>query len=284
MSDSLQLLTIGAGNMASALLRPMAGNLDEFAAYTPSGTKAKKLASLMGGRWVSSFEDLNNGDLKDFIPSYLFLAFKPQQFDVASKEIITQPFWDRFKEHTVVVSMLAGTPLEVLSKRFATEKVVRIMPNTPAVVGKGITLVCPGDKVGNESLEGLKFLLEQAGPTFLCKDEEQLDSVTSITGSGPAYVFEVTRIFQDFLTSKGLTKKEARELAVGLLVGASELMESEDTDLELLRNNVTSKKGVTEAALNSLKEANLESIFNTALEKNIERSFELRGDALKMKD
>lgn len=283
MSNGVQLLTLGAGNMASALMGPMAGNLDEFIAYTPSGTKAKKLASLMGGRWISDLKDMEAISLEGFKPDFLFLSFKPQQFEVATEEFLRLSLWNDWVKETTVVSMLAGTPLEVLEQRFETKRVVRIMPNTPALVGKGITLICPGEGVNDDSLKHLKLLLKQAGPVFQCKSEDQLDIVTSVTGSGPAYVFEVTRILQNFLIDKGLTTKESRELAINLVYGSAELMESQDTELETLRNNVTSKKGVTEAALNSLKESHLEDIFRKALEKNIERSFELRSDALKMK-
>lgn len=280
--SSTTLFTMGAGNMAQALIEPMTGQVDDFYAFTPSVTKAKILAKKMGGVALESLAELKNTAMADEGPDFLFLAFKPQQFHQATADFLEQGFWQNWSKKTTIVSMLAGTPLEVLSKKFQSDQIVRIMPNTPALVGKGITLVLGHSMVDKSSLSKLKSLLREAGPTFECADEEQLDQVTSVTGSGPAYVFEFTRILQENLMQWNIGAKEARQLAVNLVAGSAELMMAQDTELETLRNNVTSKRGVTEAALNKMKELDLEGLMEKALEKNIERSFELRQDALKM--
>jgi pyrroline-5-carboxylate reductase len=275
-----RLLTLGAGNMARALLTPMRGALDGLMAYTPSHTSAQSLAKDLKGQAIT-LEEMKGIEPPDF----LFLSFKPQFFKDAVKSFKEEVNWSQWSSHTTVVSLLAGTPLEVLKRELPSEKIVRIMPNTPAMVGQGITLVC-ADTVMKEKhkpiLENLLSLLKEAGVVFNCRDEDQFDAITAVTGSGPAYVFEFARILQDFLKVKGVSEKEARLLSVTLLQGASEMMAANKEDLVSLRDKVTSKKGVTLAALESLKEGQFESLVQKALEKNISRSVELRTEALRV--
>lgn len=273
------LLTIGAGNMARALLTLMRSGLSEFYAFTPSETRARELANDLNGKFLSADE------LKTIIPpDFLFLSFKPQVFKEASENFIKQIPWDKWKDHTVIVSLLAGTPIEVLTKTWKSERVIRIMPNTPSMVGHGITLVTATDGLNDkDDIKELEKLLSLAGVVYRCHSEEQLDQITSVTGSGPAYIFEITRILQDFLIGKSVPEEKARELAISLLLGSSEMMRSSSESLEQLRENVTSKKGVTLAALESLKGDNLENSLVKALESNISRSQELRQEALDVK-
>lgn len=278
--NSVGLLTLGAGNMARALLSPMRSSLKDFYTYTPTHVRAVELAKNLKGKALTLEEC---ADLS--APDFLFLSFKPQVYKEASRDFISAIPWDKWKEKTVIVSMLAGTPIEVISKDWRTEKVIRIMPNTPAMVGEGITLLCGSSFMMDKGIGQLKLLeslLKSAGRVYICKDEDQLNDLTAVTGSGPAYIFEITRIFQDFLLSKGVDEKNARRLAVGLLKGSSEMMDQSLLDLNTLRENVTSKKGVTLAALESLWDDKIEDVFIKALDKNISRSQELRNEALQV--
>ncbi len=275
-----RLLTLGAGNMARALLTPMRSGLDELLAYTPSHTSAEALAKDLKGRALT-LEEMREIEP----PEFLFLSFKPQFFKDAVGAFKDSVDWSKWSEKTTVVSLLAGTPLEVLNRELPGEKIVRIMPNTPSMVGQGITLVCAKESMKGghaSSLDQLISLLKEAGVVFNCRDEDQLDAITAVTGSGPAYVFEFARILQDFLKNKGVSDKDARLLSVSLLQGASEMMAGNKEDLVELREKVTSKKGVTLAALESLNESGLEVIMNKALENNISRSKELRAEATRV--
>lgn len=274
------LLTLGAGNMASALLSPMRSSLGDFFTYTPSHVRAVELAKNLKGQALT-LEECATIEAPDF----LFLSFKPQVYKEATSAFLKSIPWEKWRSKTTIVSLLAGTPIEVISRDWQSERVVRIMPNTPATVGEGITLVSGSSYMMGEGLAYLKLLeslLKNAGRVYICKDEDQLNDITAVTGSGPAYIFEITRIMQDFLLSKGVDEKSARRLSVGLLKGASEMMDQSLLDLNTLRENVTSKKGVTLAALESLWQDDLEGVFVKALEKNISRSQELRNEALQV--
>ncbi len=272
----VKVLSLGAGNMAEALLFPMKGAFQEFHAFTPTGKRAKSLAQSMDGQSIDSLSMVP----RDI--DILFLAFKPQHYQDAVSDFLSASDWANWDKKPIIVSMLAGTPISVLEKYFGHKRVLRIMPNTPAKIGMGITLLLPGDDLGTEEISLLENLFEMAGPIYSCRDEDQFDALTAVTGSGPAYVFEFSRILESFLQEKGVEEKKARELAVSLLVGSSNLMQESSLPLEELRNNVTSKNGVTFAALESLKENDFGGSIKQALEKNIERSFELREVAYKM--
>ncbi len=267
-----KLMTLGAGNMASALLFPMRNSLEGFYAFTPSVTKAAELAKTMGGKCIETFDRYP----KDV--DFLFLAFKPQQFDQASNELLEKA---KIKESTVIVSMLAGTPLEVLKEKFNSDRVVRIMPNTPCTTGKGVILTLFGAGVNDEEKKELLFLLNTAGMTHDCESEDQFDAITAVTGSGPAYIFEYARQMASYLESIGV--KETKDLVAQLFLGTSKLMTDSPLDFETLRNNVTSKKGVTYEALESFKADKWEELTHRGLQKNLMRSLELRENALKLR-
>lgn len=274
--ENLSLASVGAGNMAQALLGPLAKKVNKFFVYSPTGRSAKVFSDTFGGiQKISLDSEILDCD-------FLFLAFKPQQYVDAVEDIKTSLKWGERDNYPTIVSMLAGTPLGVLKDSFPGTEVIRIMPNTPALVGKGVTLICPekGIPADSHTIKSLSELFGRSGLVHLCKDEEELDQITAVTGSGPAYVFEFARIMQEYLTNKGIGVEDSRSLAVALLEGSAQLMASSQEPLAELRNKVTSKKGVTEAALNSMATDDLTNLVHKALDKNVERSKELRQDAL----
>lgn len=271
-----KVLTLGAGNMASALLYGMKAKISSFYAFTPSQTKAKELCEKMGGQLVADLNETPQ-DL-DFV----FLAFKPQQFKMASQDFLEKARWKQREEKPIVVSMLAGTPLAVLEEAFGNDRIVRIMPNTPSLVGKAMILVLYGKGVSESEKKTLNEMFAGAGKFHVCESEEQFDAATAVTGSGPAYIFEFSRQMALYLEQKGLDKKDAATLVKQLFLGSSLLMEEATEDFEELRNKVTSKKGVTYEALETFKRANWEELTLSALENNFKRSLELREEALKL--
>ena len=121
--------------MASALLMPMKDKLDRFSAFSPSGKSSQKLAQKMNGNFV---KEINSNALEN---DFIFLSFKPQQFSEASSDFMKASSWNGDEQTPLLISMLAGTPMEVLTKTFKSNNVVRIMPNTPCLTGSGVILV-----------------------------------------------------------------------------------------------------------------------------------------------
>lgn len=271
------ILVLGAGNMASALLSPLKGSGHKFYVYTPSGVSAKKLADGLMGEWLESLSLIKT---KEIAIDFIILGFKPQGFNEASDQFLKETEFSNPK--ATVISMLAGTPLEILSKKFQRDNVVRIMPNTPSLFGLGATLVTFGAGVDEKGTSEVENLFKKSGILHRCVDENELDTVTAITGSGPAYIFEFARIMMDYLTVKGLSEEDAKKLVGQLFLGASEMLSNSEDSFEVLRNKVTSPKGVTYEALETFKNHGLEGIFEKAFDNNIKRSLELRQEALRI--
>lgn len=275
------ILLLGAGNMVSALFGPLKNSPYHFYVFTPSGEKAKNLASHLNGTWVEKLSDLKGklSEDPDFF-EMVFLGYKPQMFDRASNDFLLETGFE--SKETTVVSMLAGTPLKVLSHKFHTSNVIRIMPNTPSLKGLGVTLVLPNEEVREERSHLLEEILRPSSVFHQCENEDQLDQITAITGSGPAYVFEFARLMKDYLKNIGVNENHASLLVGQLFKGSSEMLMQSEDDFETLRNKVTSPNGVTYEALETFKKNGLGDIFNQAFEKNFRRSLELREEALKM--
>lgn len=153
---------------------------------------------------------------------------------------------------TLVVSIAAGIPMAKLSKGTGTHRVVRVMPNTPAQIGKGISGAYAGD-ISSEDKDVATALLEAAGRVVWVENETDIDAVTSVSGSGPAYVFHLVEALAAAGEAEGLPAETAMALARQTIVGAAGLLEEDDEiPASKLRENVTSPKGTTAAALDVL--------------------------------
>lgn len=260
----MQLLTFGAGNMASALITPMADSFYDLTvtAYTPSKTRALALAEKTKGKVLDSLDSIPSSD-------FYFLSCKPQQIEDLAGQIR-----GKLDSNGIVVSLLAGTTIKKLSELLDHQKIIRVMPNTPSLVGEGVSLVV-AEGLDDSELGKVKELLGAAGDVFEMESEDQLDRVTGYTGSGPAYLFEWARIFIQDLEKQGIAPQEAKQMIVDLFYGASKMMKESELSPEELRNNVTSKKGVTYEALEVFKAGDLQGLTNKALEAAYKRSKEL---------
>lgn len=233
--------------MASALVKAMPRDQVRFLTYTPSKTRAVKLAEDIGGTAVESLDELKDAD-------YFLLGFKPQQLDDFIKEA------GSLLEGKNIISILTAISTAILCKRFKTNKVLRLMPNTPSLIGEGVLLSHHTNEF--ESLSLIVDLYQNCGKVAEVT-EEQLDELTVFTGSGPAYLFVFAREYVRLLEAKGYDSKLSRDLMNQLFVGASKLMQNEDKDLDQMISEVTSKGGVTIEAvkvLESLTDTIAESI------------------------
>ena len=199
------------------------------------------------------------------------LAVKPQQMrEVASG---LRPFLTG----QLVISIAAGIRTGDLARWLGNERVLRAMPNTPALLRAGVTGVFPASGSTAADAASARRILEAVGAVVMLDREEQLDGVTAISGSGPAYVFYFIEALQEAATELGFTPEQARKLAQETFTGAAKLACSSDDPVQTLRARVTSKAGTTEAAMKSMEAADVKARVIQAIHAAARRSREL-GD------
>lgn len=237
------VMLIGAGKMGLALAR---GWLD-------AGLPVANLIVVdpVPGEGARAFADdygvAINAEPVGLEPNVLVLAVKPQIIgDVVAG------MGPVIGSHTLVLSIAAGISIATLSKSLETGKVVRSMPNTPAQVGKGITGAVAGPEVNASGKAAAEALLKAAGQVVWFDKESDLDAVTAVSGSGPAYVFNLVEAMAAAGVQQGLPEHIAMQLARQTVIGAAALMEADPAPANVLRQNVTSPNGTTAAALDVL--------------------------------
>ncbi len=210
----------------------------------------------------------------------LLLAVKPQQMRDALAGL-------KLRAGTVVVSIAAGIPLAALGRWLGDGvHLVRTMPNTPALLGAGISGLYADPAVPAAARALAAYVLGAAGTCVWLDSEAQIDAVTAVSGSGPAYFFLVTEAMREAGVRLGLTPAIAGQLALQTLIGAARMAEDgigKSVDVAQLRANVTSKGGTTEAALRVLERGGLRPLFDTALQAAADRGREL-GETLARDD
>ena len=199
----------------------------------------------------------------------VLLAVKPQVMDAVLAELapVVTP-------RHLIVSIAAGITTATIEAALGEVPVVRCMPNTPALVGKGMTGLAPGTHAGEAHLAQAEELLAAVGQTIVV-EEEQLDAVTGVSGSGPAYVFLLAEALEEAAIAEGLAPEHARLLAEQTVAGAGALLGSSPMTAEELRRQVTSPNGTTEAALRSLENDAFRRVMRGAVRAATERSREL---------
>ena len=251
----------GCGNMGEALglgfreSNPTA----ELYFYTPSQTRAKTLAEKTHGTFVDDVTQMpSNLD-------WYVLAFKPQSLG---------EFNFSFSANAKILSVLAGVGIDTLEKKFNVQKIARLMPNTPSQIGAGANLLYSPFEVG-----AMSDLLKKLGKLFIMKTESELDAITAFSGSGPALIFEFARIFEKHLVNQSFGNTEAREIVAQTFLGSAKLLEEAlktGVSFETLRDQVTSKKGVTYEALQILEKNDFDNIMGGAFTAAHKRVLELK--------
>lgn len=263
------LVLLGCGKMGSALLEGwIRGGLApaDFAVREP--TPSPRLNALAAAGLAL------NGPLPPD-PAAVLIAVKPQMMGAALPDIAALG-----GGNTLFVSIAAGTPIARLEEALgAGTSVVRAMPNTPAAVGRGITALVGNAAAGEPGLALAEALMRAVGQTVRVGDEAQIDAVTAVSGSGPAYVFLMIEVLAAAGEAEGLAPDVALHLARATVAGAGALAESTTRDPAALRIDVTSPGGTTAAALEVLMEqsAGLPELMRRAVSAAANRSRALRG-------
>lgn len=264
------VVLVGAGNMGGALLR---GWLDQgLSAAAICVVEPRPSDDLVTLAQTRGFALKSRPDAAG--PEVLVLAIKPQMWESVAPSLAGLPLQD-----AVVVSIMAGRTIEDIATRVPARAIIRAMPNTPAAVRRGITGVFASDAVDAAQRTMAEALLGCVGAVEWLERESLIDTVTAVSGSGPAYVFLLVECLAEAARAAGLAPEQAERFARATVVGAGALMDAEPgITAAQLRRNVTSPAGTTAAALDVLDgEGALRTLLTRAVAAARDRAVELAG-------
>lgn len=265
------LLLVGGGKMGEALLQGWLGQglpAAEVQIVEPDEARREHLAQAHGVQAAASPRALPPG----FRARTLVLAIKPQMMDAA-----LPAYPGLLAPGALVLSIAAGKPIALFEAFFGRDcAIVRAMPNTPAAVGRGTTVLCANRAAGPAARDVAEALMRAVGEVHWLEDEEGMHAVTALSGGGPAYVFLLIEAMAAAGEKAGLPAELAVRLARSTVTGSGELARLSPEPAEQLRRNVTSPRGTTEAALRVLMaEDGLVSLMTRAVAAAAARSREL---------
>jgi len=258
------LVLLGCGKMGSAML----------AGWLNQGIPASSVYVVdpNPSEWLKSTGVHINTSLPK-TPAIVLVAVKPQMMGNALPVLKALG-----NGETVFLSVAAGTPIAAFAQTLgANTPIIRAMPNTPAAVGKGITALIGNTLITEEQMQTAENLLQAVGQTVRLENEGQMDAVTGVSGSGPAYVFHLIECLAEAGVNQGLPSELALQLAKATVAGAGVLAETANESPSQLRINVTSPNGTTQAALEVLMDSKsgFPNLLDTAVKAATDRSKEL---------
>ena len=261
----MKLFFIGAGKMATALASGIVRNRlflpDELRACDINESSRDAFYKATGVECDANAEKIPEAEA-------ILLAVKPQ---VAEDAVAALP---KLKKNTLVISICAGIPISSLMKWFGTDKIIRVMPNTPLMVGCGASCYALGKGATAEDAKLAGSLLGSLGIAHQV-DECQLDAVTGLSGSGPAYYFEMVQALADAGCKVGLPEDLSLELSIQTMAGAAEMLLKKMGTPDSLRIAVTSPHGTTAAGLEVMANAKFRDLMANVVKAATERSVEL---------
>lgn len=266
-----KIAVIGGGQIGEALVAGLVAAEHDPKHITVTNRSPERAEELAERHGVYTTDDNNEAATNADV---VFLCVKPAGIVGIIHEISETVAENDVS--TALVSMAAGVTIGAMEEAISSAgtPIVRVMPNTPMLVGKGVCAVAPGKFVADEQLDYIVELLEATGHVVVVP-ESQMDAVTAVSGSGPAYVFLVAEAMIDAGVSLGLSRAAAQELVNATIAGAGAMLEAEGADPVSLRAGVSSPAGTTVAAVRELEESGLRGAFYRALEKNAQRANEL---------
>lgn len=274
INQNTHITFIGGGNMGRAMISGLLANgfeADQLSVVEANSNTGLQLHQDFGVEIISALDQIAFDFSKTNV---VVMAIKPQDFNVVAKSLSA-----KLKHATapgpLILSIAAGIRLQDMSRWLGHERCVRAMPNTPALIGKGITGLFADTAVNALDRNLAETICNAVGQAVWVNEEKLMDAVTAISGSGPAYVFAFLEAMQSSGEKLGLDAATARKLAYATLEGATQLAHNSDEHAGVLRERVTSKGGTTAAALDVLKQLD----WHGALEKAIDAASQ-RGKAM----
>lgn len=262
---------IGGGNMARSLIGGLINSGVSASSLYVSDVNADSLASLNNDFGINTCE--SNQQLVDNC-EIIVLAVKPQ----VMKEVVS-PLSISTESHPLLITIAAGIRVESIHGWVGNKvAIVRAMPNTPALVQTGATGLYANKHTSEEQKQAAESILRAVGLAIWVDEESQMDVVTALSGSGPAYLFLVMEAMEQAGIELGLSNENARLLAIQTAFGAAKLALEIEESPATLREKVTSPGGTTEQALRVFNESQLKDIFNKAMSAARDRAIELADE------
>ena len=266
---------IGAGNMAEAMIRGLLRGKDFAPAQiSASGPREERMRELRETYGITATTDNNVPATSQIV----VLSVKPQIMSRVLDEVA-----DAIAADALVISIAAGVPVSTIQSRLASgTRVVRAMPNTPALVDAAATAIAGGEHARESDLADAKRIFDAIGLTVTL-DESQLDAVTGLSGSGPAYVFLILEALSDAGVKVGLSRRTAQLLAAQTVLGSAKLLLETNEHPGRLKDMVTSPGGTAITGLHTLENGGVRTTLMNAVEAATRRSREL-GEAMLKKE
>ena len=278
LNQNTRITFIGGGNMGRALISGLLANGFEVNQLTVVEANAETAISLhrdFGIQVIGALDQIAFDFTKN---NAVVMAIKPQDFNVVAKGLSA-----KLKHATapgpLILSIAAGIRLKDMSRWLDHARCVRAMPNTPALIGKGITGLFADAAVNQDDRVLAETICHAVGQAVWVAEEKLMDAVTAVSGSGPAYVFAFLEAMQSAGEKLGLDATTARQLAYATLEGATQLAHNSDEHAGVLRERVTSKGGTTAAALEVMKQHGWHDILEKAIDAASQRG-KAMGDEL----
>lgn len=270
--NNLQIAFIGGGNMAASIIGGLiaagatAGNIRVSDPLPESHARLRALGPIICDTDTGAV--IRGADV-------VVLAVKPQIMQSA-----LAPVADAIGElNPLIISIAAGIPLSALQRWLSPQvPIVRCMPNTPALIGRGATGLYASDAVADQQRNIARDIMAAAGDALWVESEAQLDAVTAVSGSGPAYFFYMIEVMIRIGQELGLSETQARQLTLQTASGAAAMASRDGVDVATLRQQVTSPGGTTQAALESMQAAGYEELMRRALTAARDRSLSLADE------
>ncbi|WP_342069745.1 pyrroline-5-carboxylate reductase [Yoonia algicola] len=259
----MNILLIGCGKMGGAMLRQWTAHGEH--SFTVADPAANDLPDSV--THVSKATDLSSQEF-----DVVLIAIKPQM--IAD---VLPDYAHVLKESGTFVSIAAGTSVASLAKVVGDAAIMRVMPNMAALVGMGVSGLYANDRCTPQQTQDIVALIDQTGTCIAVENEDQIDRLTAVSGSGPGYVFEILRSYVAAAEALGFDHETARTLVFDTVTGTVEAARQSELTLEELRNSVTSKNGTTQAGLNELmRDDVLDTLLQSTLQAAYARAGELR--------
>jgi len=257
----MKLGFIGAGNMAAAIIGGLrkACDMTEIIVSDANSERLSFVAQKFGAKAASNIEVAQNADI-------LFLAVKPNVYGTVIAEIC-----EEIKPGAIVVSIAAGFSIADVREMFGGDvKLVKAMPNTPAMVNCGMTAICASENVSENELAPVLKIFESVGKVEILP-ERLFPAFTALAGSSPAYVFTFIEAMADAGVSHGLSRKQAQEIATQAVLGSAKYLQESDEHPASLRDAVASPGGTTIAAICELERTGFRSAIISAVDACVQK-------------
>lgn len=253
---------VGCGKMGGALLGNWMRASDTFTVIDPALDTVPAGAEL-----VREMQELSGRSF-----DVIVIAVKPQLIDA-----VMPAYSAMLAERGYALSIAAGCEIARIKSAMGNVPIIRVMPNLPAAIGKGVSAVCGSPDASDVHLAHASAMMERTGTVVTVANEDKIDRFTAIAGSGPGYIFEFARSYVDAAMELGFNKREARTMVLDMIEGTIAMARSSHDDLSDLRNSVTSKGGTTAAGLNALNgEGDLSVLLKNTLDAAYSRALELK--------